>query len=54
MNNGAAGLLLVYQDQTHKDKNAIPIAYLNFPKVFYSNYNYLEVDWNQDGVMKVE
>jgi len=54
MNNGAAGLLLVYQDQTHKDKNAIPMAYLNFPKVFYSNYNYLEVDWNQDGVMKVE
>lgn len=54
MDDGAAGLLLVYHDETHEGDNAIPMMYMSFPKVFYSNYNYLEIDWNQDGIIKVE
>lgn len=54
MDYGAGGLLLTYTDNKHKNEKEIPIAYFQFAKHFNSNNNHLEVDWHQDGVIKIE
>ena len=54
MDNGAAGLLLTYSDDEHIGDKEIPMVYIEFPKLFNSNNNYLSVEWHEDGVLKVE
>lgn len=54
MDNGAAGLLLSYYDENHQGESQIPIVYYEFPKVFYSSKNYLEVDWHADGILRID
>jgi hypothetical protein len=54
MDRGAAGMLLTYTDDNHKDNQEIPMVFIEFPKFMNSNNNHLEVDWNQDGIVKVE
>ena len=50
MTYGAAGILLTYPTI---DKE-IPMAYYNFGKVYYSTNNTLQLDWHEDGIVKVE
>ena len=54
MDWGAGGFLLTYSDDEHKDGQEIPMVYIQFAKHFNSNNNHLEVDWHQDGIVKVE
>ena len=56
MDYGAAGILLTYEnkDKGYYGDKELPVAYYDFGKALHSNYNYLEIDWNETGVIKVE
>ena len=54
MDWGAGGFLLTYTDDEHKEEKEIPMVYIQFAKHFNSNNNHLDVDWHQDGIVKVE
>jgi hypothetical protein len=51
MSYGAAGLLLTYKVNSN---NEIPMAYYNFGKVYYSTKNTLQLEWHEDGIVKIE
>lgn len=51
---GANGVLLLYTDHNRLGNNSIPMSYYEFPKVFYSTNNILNVYWHTDGIIKVE
>lgn len=55
MDYGAAGVLLTYEDEKlgFKGKNELPVAFYEFGKTLHSNYNFLQIDWHEDGVIKV-
>ena len=55
MDYGAAGILLTYVDEEKgfKGKNELPVAFYEFGKTLHSNYNFLQIDWHEDGVIKV-
>ena len=56
MNAGAAGLLITYQDPNKglTGDDEIPVSFYEFGKTLHSNYNFLQVDWHEDGVIKAE
>lgn len=56
MDYGAAGVLLTYEDEERclTGKNELPVAYFDFGKTLHSNYNFLQVDWHEDGIIKAE
>lgn len=56
MDYGAAGVLLTYADATKGfvGDNELPVVFYEFGKTLRSNYNFLRVDWHEDGVIKVE
>lgn len=56
MDWGAAGVLLTYENEELglTGKNELPVAYYEFGKTLHSNYNFLQIDWHEDGVIKVE
>lgn len=56
MSYGAAGILLTYEDSTKgmTGENELPVAYYDFGNTLHSNYNYIKLDWHEDGVIKVE
>lgn len=56
MNVGAGGLLLTYQDPDNGiiGDNEIPVSFYDFGKTLHSNYNFIQVDWHEDGVIKAE
>ena len=56
MNVGAGGLLLTYQDPDNgiTGDNEIPVSFYDFGKTLHSNYNFIQVDWHEDGVIKAE
>ena len=47
-------VLRTYSDDEHIGDKEIPMVYIEFPKLFNSNNNYLSVEWHEDGVLKVE
>jgi hypothetical protein len=53
---GAGGILLTYanEDEGLTGKNELPVAYYDFGNTLHSNYNYIKLDWHEDGVIKVE
>lgn len=55
MDYGAAGILLTYVDESKgfKGQNELPVAFYDFGKTLHSNYNFLQIDWHEDGVIKV-
>jgi hypothetical protein len=55
MDYGAAGILLTYVDENKgfTGKNELPVAFFEFGKTLHSNYNFLQIDWHEDGVIKV-
>lgn len=55
MDYGAAGILLTYYDESKgfKGQTELPVAYYDFGKTLHSNYNFLQIDWHEDGVIKV-
>lgn len=56
MDYGAAGALITYYDKKagFVNENELPVAYFDFGKTLHSNYNYLKIDWHEDGVIKAE
>ena len=54
MDYGAAGILLTYVDANKgfTGKNELPVAFFEFGKTLHSNYNFLQIDWHEDGVIK--
>lgn len=56
MSYGAAGVLLTYEDEFRgfTGDNELPVAYYDFGNTLHSNYNYIKLDWHEDGVIKVE
>ena len=56
MDYGAAGILLTYEDEEKGfiGQNELPVAFYDFGKTLHSNYNFLQIDWHEDGVIKVE
>ena len=56
MDAGAGGLLLTYQDSEKgfTGENELPVAFYDFGKTLHSNYNFIQVDWHEDGVIKAE
>lgn len=56
MDYGAAGVLLTYEDEERglTGKNELPVAYFDFGKTLHSNYNFLQIDWHEDGIIKAE
>lgn len=56
MNRGAAGVLLTYVDEGKgfSGENELPVAFYDFGKTLHSNYNFLQIDWHEDGIIKAE
>ena len=56
MDYGAAGVLLTYEDEEKglTGKNELPVAFYDFGKTLHSNYNLLQIDWHEDGIIKAE
>ena len=56
MDWGAAGVLLTYENEELglTGVNELPVAFYDFGKTLHSNYNFLQIDWHEDGVIKVE
>ena len=56
MDYGAAGVLLTYEDEERglTGKNELPVAFFDFGKTLHSNYNFLQIDWHEDGIIKAE
>lgn len=56
MSYGAAGVLLTYEDESRgfTGGKELPVAYYDFGNTLHSNYNYIKLDWHEDGVIKVE
>lgn len=56
MDYGAAGVLLTYVDEGKgfSGENELPVAFYDFGKTLHSNYNFLQVDWHEDGIIKAE
>ena len=56
MNAGAGGLLITYQDPENgiTGDEEIPVSFYDFGKTLHSNFNFLQVDWHENGVIKAE
>ena len=56
MDYGAAGVLLTYEDEERglTGRNELPVAFYDFGKTLHSNYNFLQIDWHEDGIIKAE
>lgn len=56
MDYGAAGVLLTYvdKDKGFVDDEELPVAFYDFGKTLHSNYNFLQIDWHNDGIIKAE
>lgn len=54
MSCGCKGILLSYCDSKHYDRNMIPMMYYEFEKPIYSNNNTLNIEWNTNGILRVE
>ena len=56
MDYGAAGVLLTYVDEGKgfSGENELPVAFFDFGKTLHSNYNFLQIDWHNDGIIKAE
>lgn len=54
MNFGAGGIVLSYNDgNVYTDENEMPVAFYDFGKTLYSNFNSLNIQWHEDGIIKV-
>ena len=55
MNLGVGGILLTYNDNAmFKGDNELPVAFYDLGKTMFSNYNALQIDWHDDGILKAE
>lgn len=48
------GIILSYTDDSYKDGKMIPMIYYEFANPIYTNNNTLEIEFNQNGIFKVE